>query len=124
MSDRQATPRGGDQRRPDAGERRPDTAGKPPAATGSPSFLTDADLEAVTRRWHETQAAFVDTPRQAVQNADALVADLLKRMAETFAAEHHKLTSSWSGNEQISTEDLRVSLQRYRSFFQRLLAVR
>lgn len=74
-------------------------------------------------RWNDIQTGFVDEPRRAVQDADALVATAMKRLAETFAAERSQLESQWDRGENVSTEDLRVALQRYRSFFSRLLAV-
>jgi hypothetical protein len=74
-------------------------------------------------RWHEIQAGFVDEPRQAVQEADSLVAELMQRLAETFSGERARLESQWGAGGDASTEDLRVALQRYRSFFERLLAV-
>jgi hypothetical protein len=64
----------------------------------------------------------VDEPRKAVQEADALVAELMQRLAQTFAAEREDLESRWSGGDDVSTEDLRHGLRRYRSFFERLLA--
>ena len=64
----------------------------------------------------------MDEPRDSVQKADALVAELMKTLAETFAAERKKLEDQWSSGDDVSTEDLRVSLQRYRSFFHRLLS--
>jgi hypothetical protein len=73
-------------------------------------------------RWSDIQAGFVDEPRQAVQNADQLVAQLMKKLAEGFANERQKLEHAWDRGENVSTEDLRVALQRYRSFFHRLLA--
>lgn len=74
-------------------------------------------------RWMEVQTKFVDDPRVAVQEADGLVAEVIKRIAETFAEERAKLETQWSQGEDVSTEDLRLILQRYRSFFRRLLAV-
>jgi hypothetical protein len=79
-------------------------------------------LHGVLSRWKEIQAEFVDEPRSAVQEADALVADLMQRLARMFAAERDQLESRWSSGEGVSTEDLRQGLQRYRSFFERLLA--
>jgi hypothetical protein len=85
--------------------------------------LLEADeLQGVILRWKEIQAQFVDEPRSAVQNADALVADLMQRLARTFAAERAQLESRWASGEDVSTEDLRQGLRRYRSFFERLLA--
>jgi hypothetical protein len=73
-------------------------------------------------RWEEIQVRFVDEPRGAVEDADALVATVMQRLAEGFASERERLEAQWGRGEDISTEDLRVALQRYRSFFQRLLA--
>jgi hypothetical protein len=73
-------------------------------------------------RWEEIQVRFVDEPRGAVEDADALVATVMQRLAEGFASERENLEAQWGRGEDISTEDLRVALQRYRSFFQRLLA--
>jgi len=74
-------------------------------------------------RWDAIQVAFVDEPRQAVEHADSLVAETMKRLAEMFAEERKKLESQWDQGENVSTEDLRQALRRYRSFFGRLLAV-
>jgi hypothetical protein len=74
-------------------------------------------------RWTEIQAAFVDEPRRAVEQGDALVADVIKRLASSFADERSKLEGQWGRGDDVSTEDLRVALQRYRAFFDRLLSV-
>ena len=74
-------------------------------------------------RWDSIQVAFVDEPRKAVQEADALVSDTIKRLSEVFGNERHNLEQQWDRNEDVSTEDLRVALRRYRSFFGRLLAI-
>jgi hypothetical protein len=74
-------------------------------------------------RWDGVQVGFVDEPRKSVQEADALVSATITRLAEMFAAERQKLEQQWDRSENISTEDLRVALQRYRSFFARLLAI-
>jgi hypothetical protein len=103
----------------DGGQAHQAQADRPPAN----QLLSGPDLDAVTRRWHDIQAGFVDAPQQAVKDADALVADLMNRLTQLFAAERRQLESQWSRGDQVSTEELRVSLQRYRSFFQRLLSV-
>jgi hypothetical protein len=74
------------------------------------------------RRWQEVQTRFVDEPRDAVEEADSLVANVMRQLAETFAQERERLEAQWARGEDISTEDLRVALQRYRSFFRRLLS--
>jgi hypothetical protein len=64
----------------------------------------------------------VDEPRRTVEQADELVAQVMQRLAESFASERERLEGQWGRGEDVSTEDLRVALQRYRSFFQRLLS--
>lgn len=81
------------------------------------------ELEELRSRWSSVQTAFVDEPRRAVEQADGLVASAMKRLAEVFAEERSKLEKQWDRGDNVSTEDLRVALQRYRSFFQRLLSV-
>jgi hypothetical protein len=74
-------------------------------------------------RWNAVQVSFVDEPRQAVQQADALVAGAIKRLAEIFADERAQLDRQWDRGDSVSTEDLRLALRRYRSFFGRLLSI-
>jgi hypothetical protein len=85
-------------------------------------LLADDELQSILVRWKDIQAAFVDGPRRAVQDADALVADLMQRLARMFASERDQLESRWASGDDVSTEDLRRALRRYRSFFERLLA--
>ncbi|MGH3187421.1 MAG: hypothetical protein ACRDPY_02965 [Streptosporangiaceae bacterium] len=86
------------------------------------SLLEDGELQSMTMRWKDIQAEFVDEPRTAVQEADALVAELMQRLAAMFAGERAGLEERWAGGNRVSTEDLRQGLRRYRSFFERLLA--
>jgi hypothetical protein len=86
------------------------------------SLLEDGELQSITMRWKDIQAEFVDEPTVAVQEADALVAELMQRLAAMFATERAELEKRWAGDNQVSTEDLRQGLRRYRSFFERLLA--
>lgn len=92
------------------------------AETDREPLFEAADRDHFSDRWTTVQAAFVDDPRDAVKEADTLVAELMKRLAETFSAERSRLESQWDNDEDVSTEDLRISLQRYRSFFDRLLS--
>jgi hypothetical protein len=80
------------------------------------------ELHPVITRWKDIQARFVDEPRAAVYDADALVADLMQRLTRMLAAERHQLETHWTSGEHVSTEDLRQCLLRYRSFFERLFA--
>lgn len=100
---------------------REDTAAREESAEVA-SLLPQADETDLRARWEEIQTRFVDDPRQAVEDADALVAGVMKRMAEGFAQAREQLEGQWSRGEDVGTEDLRVALQRYRSFFQRLLS--
>lgn len=81
------------------------------------------DTQDLRSRWEKIQIGFVDEPRTAVVQADELVATAIKRLAEIFAKERHTLETEWDKMDNVSTEDLRVALRRYRSFFDRLLSV-
>lgn len=102
----------------------PAAGASPPADTsGSDAPLVPVDMSATfQQRWEVIQTRFVDEPRGAVEDADGLVANLMQQLAEGFAKERERLEAQWDRGEDISTEDLRVALQRYRSFFQRLLS--
>lgn len=98
-------------------------AGTGTASAGDAGPLLSAEASSsFQRRWEEVQTRFVDEPRGAVEDADGLVANLMKQLAEGFAQERERLEAQWDRGEDISTEDLRIALQRYRSFFQRLLS--
>jgi hypothetical protein len=72
-------------------------------------------------QWSKLQTGFVDEPRRTVEDADKLVAAVMQRLAEGFANERSGLEKQWDRGDNVSTEDLRIALQRYRSFFDRLL---
>ena len=90
---------------------------------GGNTLFPSGELDGLRARWKEVQTAFVDEPRKAVEQADGLVASAMKRLAEVFADERSKLEQQWDRGDNVSTEDLRVALQRYRAFFDRLLSV-
>ena len=93
------------------------------AAGGDREPLLPADQSGrFTARWQQIQTSFVDEPRDAVAEADALVADLMQRLAASFSDERERLEGQWGRGDDVSTEDLRVALTRYRSFFDRLLS--
>ena len=93
------------------------------SVANDPDPLLTADSTAtLRRRWDEVQTRFVDEPRAAVEEADGLVANAMQQLADGFAAERERLEAQWDRGEDISTEDLRVALQRYRSFFRRILS--
>jgi hypothetical protein len=90
---------------------------------GSTQLFPSNELQDLRTRWKDIQTGFVDEPRKAVEQADGLVASAMKRLAEVFAQERSGLEQQWDRGDNVSTEDLRVALQRYRSFFDRLLSV-
>ena len=86
------------------------------------ALFGDADSERLRDRWHDVQAAFVDDPQRAVQDADQLVAELMQTLATTFAQRKQSLEEQWHGDGEAQTEDLRLALRSYRSLFDRMLA--
>jgi hypothetical protein len=91
-------------------------------ADTTPLFPSN-ELDDLRNQWNTIQGTFVDEPRRAVEKADGLVASAMKRLAEVFANERSKLEQQWDRGDNVSTEDLRIALQRYRSFFHRLLSI-
>lgn len=107
--------------RPEPESGGPKTA-EPVQQEATPLFANHESEEFRTR-WNSIQASFVDEPRKAVEQADGLVASTMKRLAEMFAQERSSLEQQWDRGDKVSTEDLRVALQRYRAFFHRLLSI-
>jgi hypothetical protein len=95
--------------------------GSAPDGDSGPLLPMDSTAD-FQSRWKAIQTRFVDDPRGAVEDADGLVAIIMQALAESFAQERDRLEGQWDRGEDISTEDLRVALQRYRSFFHRLLS--
>ncbi|HTV72523.1 MAG TPA: hypothetical protein VME66_02310 [Candidatus Acidoferrales bacterium] len=85
-------------------------------------FLPADRLEDLRHRWSDVQASFVDDPRSAVQQANDLVAQIVDELTQLFTQERTNLEGQWNRGEEADTEALRVALQRYRAFFNRLLA--
>jgi hypothetical protein len=94
-----------------------------PAQTDKAPLLAASDAERFRTRWDETQRGFVDEPRTSVESADQLVAELMQSLATSFAAERASLEQQWEHGDDVDTEQLRMALRRYRSFFERLLSV-
>jgi hypothetical protein len=99
----------------------PRTPEAAPAAEREHPLIDPEDAQSYRERWERVQGAFVDDPKEAVRSADALVAEVIKSLAGTFAAHKGELEGQWSRGEEVETEGLRVALQRYRTFFNRLL---
>lgn len=93
-----------------------------PDARNNSALFGEDELRDFRARWDQVQTSFVDEPRHAVEQADTLVAAVIKRIADQFAEERAKLEKQWDSGDNISTEDLRQGLKRYRAFFDRLLA--
>lgn len=92
--------------------------------SGHPMPLLNPDeMTGMRSHWTDIQSGFVDEPRHAVEEADHLVAEVMQKLAQTFARERSNLENQWNQGENVSTEDLRIALQRYRSFFDRLLSL-
>jgi hypothetical protein len=105
-----------------AAESRSDTP-KPIDESRHDALFQSQEAEGFRSRWEAIQTGFVDEPRTAVQEADALVAQVVARLAEVFSEERSALEKQWDRGDNISTEDLRLALKRYRAFFDRLLSV-
>ena len=91
-------------------------------AGGTPLLSSD-ETGNLRSRWESIQIGFVDEPRTSVQKADQLVGDAIKRLTDGFADQRRKLEQQWDRGEDVSTEELRLSLHRYRSFFERLVCI-
>ena len=86
-------------------------------------LLSAKEEEDFRSRWNSIQSGFVDEPRRAVGDADGLVAQIMQRLAQSFSDQKGNLEIQWDNSQQVSTEDLRTALRRYRSFFDRLLSI-
>jgi len=91
--------------------------------TDDTPLFAGTDASQFRERWTEIQASFVDDPRSAVEQADTLVAEVMQRLAQAFADERKTLEQQWDRGGDTETEELRLALRRYRSFFGRLLAL-
>jgi hypothetical protein len=96
----------------------------PDAEGGSEGELFPAnERNELEQKWNEIQARFVDEPRGSVEEANALVSDLMDRLVSSFSEQRERLEGQWERGDDVTTEDLRMVLMRYRSFFGRLLEV-
>ena len=93
------------------------------SAEGGGHLLPEDVVSDLRPRWADIQASFVDEPRKAVERADTLVDDAIGRLSEVFTEARSRLEQEWDRGEEVSTEDLRLALRRYRTFFDRLLDI-
>jgi hypothetical protein len=103
--------------------RKPDGTAKASIAENREALFPSTELETLRNRWNDIQVSFVDEPRPSVEKADHLVAAVINRLAEVYTNERSKLEADWARGGEVSTEDLRQALRRYRSFFDRLLSI-
>ncbi len=101
------------------------TAQPQDAEAGAPvaPLFDSTDADQYRSQWQSVQGEFVDQPREAVEQADMLVADLMQKLAGEFSKTRETLERQWDDDTNVSTEDLRIAMTRYRSFFERLLSV-
>jgi len=99
----------------------PETPDKAAAASKPMPLFSESEMGDFRSQWSKVQTGFVDEPRRTVEDADKLVAAVMQRLVEGFANERSGLEKQWESGDNVSTEDLRLALQRYRSFFDRLL---
>jgi hypothetical protein len=92
-------------------------------STRQMDLFPEEELVGYRTRWEAIQTGFVDQPRTAVEQADALVSQVVTRLTDVFSREHSSLEGQWTRGDDVSTEDLRIALTRYRSFFNRLLSL-
>ena len=98
-----------------------EASGRATAAMKSVPLFSESETGEFRSQWIKIQTCFVDEPRGTVKDADKLVASVMQRLAEGFTNERSGLEKQWDRGDNVSTEDLRIALQRYRSFFDRLL---
>jgi hypothetical protein len=115
----------GTQKQPDGPKvvktQEPETPHRAAAVSEPMPLFSTSEMADFRSQWSKVQTGFVDEPRQTVAEADKLVASVMQRLAEGFANERSGLEKQWDRGDNVSTEDLRLALQRYRSFFDRLL---
>jgi len=102
-------------------DQEPETLDKAAAVSKPMPLFSESEMGDFRSQWSKVQAGFVDEPRRTVEEADKLVAAVMQKLAEGFANERSGLEKQWDSGDNVSTEDLRLALQRYRSFFDRLL---
>jgi hypothetical protein len=87
------------------------------------TLFENDEAEKFRSHWLDIQSRFVDDPSNSVKDADELVASVIQSITKTFANKRIGLEKQWNNGDRVSTEDLRLALKRYRSFFNRLLTL-
>ena len=99
----------------------PETLPRAAAISEPMPLFSESEMGDFRSQWSKLQTGFVDEPRRTVEGADKLVAAVMQRLAEGFANERSGLEKQWDRGDNVSTEELRIALQRYRAFFDKLL---
>ena len=102
----------------------PEPLGRAAGVSEGMPLFSESEMGDFRSQWSKVQTGFVDEPRRTVEEADKLVAAVMQRLAESFANERSGLEKQWDSGDNVSTEDLRLPLQRYRSFLDRLLKLK
>jgi hypothetical protein len=66
-----------------------------PGGHDAEALLPEDQSERFNVRWEEIQSSFVDKPQEAVEQADALVVDLMQRVTGGFSTERERLEGQW-----------------------------
>lgn len=116
----------------DPDQRQPGPQGQVAGGTAAHGSSADADAPAglfdqrevseFSDRWEDIQVRFVDQPQESVAAADKLVDDVVTTVTTRLGDQRRQLESQWQREEEVSTEQLRQSLQRYHALFDRLLS--
>jgi hypothetical protein len=104
--------------------------------------LGPAKREDVSRQWQALQSRFVDDPKGAVTEADALVSTVMQargypvadfnQRAADISVDHPRVVANYRsaheialrlGKGEANTEDLRTAMIHYRSLFEELVQV-
>lgn len=104
-------------------ETRPIPVETPPQPDNAQSLLPKQQCDELRSRWDTIQTSFIDEPRRAVKDADALVLAAAKQLTDAFTDRRNQLEKQWSRGDEVSTEDLRLALQQYRGFFSRMMSL-
>jgi len=84
------------------------------------TLLREDEVDDWRSRWDSIQIGFVDEPGSSVKQADELVTEVMKQIDRRFSEKHTTLLRQW-GSQEATTEDQRLALQSYRSFFNWLI---
>jgi hypothetical protein len=93
------------------------------ALTERTPLFDEHEVTELRERWQHIQGTFVDDPHASVEQADQLVSTAIQRLTDIFSTEKSNLETAWSRNSDVSTEEMRQALRRYRAFFDRILTI-